>query len=79
MVSRYVAALAGFGPRDVTSWRRSTCLAFAGASVPFQFIPLVVAATRKMREAGAVASVERELERTHERFGIPGSPVRVRV
>jgi predicted metal-dependent phosphoesterase TrpH len=50
VVGRYVAALAGGGPRDVTSWRRAACLAFAGASVPFQFVPLVIAASRKAAE-----------------------------
>ena len=40
VVARYVAALAGFGPQDVRSWRRAACLAFAAVSLPCQFTPL---------------------------------------
>jgi hypothetical protein len=56
VVGAYMAALAGFGPRDVRSWRRAGCLAFAAASIPFQFVPLAVAAARKLAE-------RREVER----------------
>jgi len=50
VVARYVAALIGFGPRDLPVWRRSACLAFAAVSAPFQFVPLVIAANGKARE-----------------------------
>jgi predicted metal-dependent phosphoesterase TrpH len=50
VVRSYVAALAGFGPRDVRSWRRAACLAFSAAALPMQFLPLAVAASRKGRE-----------------------------
>ena len=53
VVGSYVGALLGFGPRDVTSWRRPACLAFSAASLPLQFIPLVVAAARKYAERRA--------------------------
>jgi predicted metal-dependent phosphoesterase TrpH len=50
VVGSYLAALAGFGPPDVRSWRRAACLAFSAASLPFQFTPLAVAAARKLAE-----------------------------
>ena len=56
VVGAYVAALAGFGPPDLTSWRRAACLTFAAVSIPFQFAPLAVAAVRKLAE-------RREVER----------------
>jgi predicted metal-dependent phosphoesterase TrpH len=54
VVGSYVAALAGAGPRDVTSWRRAGCLAFSAVSLPLQFVPFVVAAARKHAERRAV-------------------------
>jgi PHP domain-containing protein len=54
VIASYVAALAGFGPQDVTSWRRAACLAFAAVSLPFQFIPLVIAARSKAGERRAI-------------------------
>ena len=50
VVAAYVAALLGFGPPDLRSWRRAACLAFSVASLPAQFMPLVVAAGRKAQE-----------------------------
>jgi predicted metal-dependent phosphoesterase TrpH len=63
VVLRYVAALLGFGFRDVTSWRRAGCLAFTAVSVPFQFVPLAVAAARKGEERREVDRVEQEISR----------------
>jgi len=54
VIGSYVAALAGFGPRDVRSWRRAACLAFSAVSLPFQFLPLVIAARSKARERRAI-------------------------
>ena len=54
VIGSYVAALAGFGPRDVRSWRRAACLAFSALSLPFQFLPLVVAARSKAGERRAI-------------------------
>jgi predicted metal-dependent phosphoesterase TrpH len=50
VVASYVAALAGFGPPDVRSWRRAACLAFSAMSLPFQFLPLAIAVARKAQE-----------------------------
>jgi predicted metal-dependent phosphoesterase TrpH len=55
VVARYVAALLGFGPRDLPPWRRGACLAFAAVSLPFQFTPLAIAAAGKARERREVA------------------------
>jgi predicted metal-dependent phosphoesterase TrpH len=50
VIARYVASLAGYGPRDLPPWRRAACLAFAGVSLPFQFVPFTVATIGKARE-----------------------------
>jgi predicted metal-dependent phosphoesterase TrpH len=55
VVAAYVAALAGFGPRDLRSWRRAGCLAFSAVSLPFQFTPLAVACARKLAERREVS------------------------
>lgn len=57
VVARYVAALTGFGPQDVRSWRRAACLSFAAVSLPFQVTPLLVAAARKSAERRIVDDV----------------------
>jgi predicted metal-dependent phosphoesterase TrpH len=54
VIGSYVAALAGFGPRDVRSWRRAACLVFSAVSLPFQFLPLVIAARSKAGERRAI-------------------------
>ena len=54
VIGSYVAALAGFGPRDVRSWRRAACLAFSAVSLPFQFLPLLIAARSKAGERRAI-------------------------
>jgi len=54
VIGSYVAALAGFGPRDVRSWRRAACLTFSAVSLPFQFMPLVIAARSKAGERRAI-------------------------
>jgi len=61
VVASYIAALAGFGPQDVRGWRRAGCLAFSAASLPAQFLPLVLAAARKMRERREVAAARARL------------------
>ena len=55
VIGSYVAALAGFGPRDLPPIRRVACLAFAAVSLPFQFMPVAVAAKAKAGERRAVA------------------------
>ena len=57
VVARYLASLVGFGPRDHRAWRRAGCLAFGAVSLPFQFMPIVVAAAGKSRERRAVEHV----------------------
>jgi predicted metal-dependent phosphoesterase TrpH len=55
VIGRYLGALAGYGPRDLAPWRRTACLAFAGATLPLQFLPLALAFAGKRRERGEVA------------------------
>jgi len=61
VVGSYVASLAGFGPRDLTSWRRAGCLAFAALSMPMQFMPLAVTAARKAAERRSVERAGNQL------------------
>jgi len=63
VVRRYVASLAGFGPRDLGPSKRAACLAFAIVSAPFQFIPLLMAARSKSGEHRAVEALARYLAR----------------
>jgi predicted metal-dependent phosphoesterase TrpH len=55
VIGRYLAALAGHGPRDHAPLRRAACAAFAGATLPFQFLPLAIAMAGKAREGRQVA------------------------
>jgi predicted metal-dependent phosphoesterase TrpH len=55
VIRRYLGSLAGYGPRDLRRWRRAGCVAFAAASLPFQFMPLAIAIAGKARERRAVA------------------------
>jgi predicted metal-dependent phosphoesterase TrpH len=50
VIGRYLGSLAGYGPRDLRPWRHAACLAFAGATLPFQFMPLAIAMAGKARE-----------------------------
>ena len=76
VVSRYIAALAGFGPQDVRSWRRAACLSFAAVSLPFQVTPLLVAAARKSSEARIVRDVTRLRDSVASaRQAEPGAPI----
>jgi predicted metal-dependent phosphoesterase TrpH len=61
VVGRYVGSLAGFGPRDHRGGRHAACLAFAGATLPFQFLPLAVAVAGKARERSEVARASAHL------------------
>jgi predicted metal-dependent phosphoesterase TrpH len=63
VIAAYVAALAGFGPRDLTPVRRAACLAFAAVSLPFQFTPLLVAANSKAGERRAIAQLRTYLSK----------------
>ena len=77
VVSRYIAALAGFGPQDVRSWRRAACLTFAAVSLPFQVTPLLVAAARKSAEGRIVREVASVLAQHHPSVDEPASGARV--
>jgi predicted metal-dependent phosphoesterase TrpH len=57
VIGSYISALVGFGPRDLRPWRRAACLGFVAVSLPFQFIPAVLAATSKAGERQAVAAL----------------------
>jgi len=61
VVGSYVAALVGFGPRDLRGWRKAGCLAFAAVSPPIQFMPWMIAAARKHAERRIVARVGAEI------------------
>lgn len=61
VVFKYMASLAGIGPRDHAGLERLGCAAFSLASLPFQFIPLLVAAIAKSRERRIVATVTGQL------------------
>jgi predicted metal-dependent phosphoesterase TrpH len=50
VIAKYVASLAGFGPRDHRPGRRAACLGFAAVTLPLQFLPLAIATTGKLRE-----------------------------
>ena len=57
VVASYVTSLLGFGPHDLTGWRRAGCLAFAAISPPMQFMPFAIAAVRKHAERRIVSRV----------------------
>lgn len=61
VVFRYMASLAGVGPRDHAGLDRLGCAAFSLFSLPFQFIPLLVAAVTKSRERRSVRRVAEHL------------------
>ena len=63
VVSRYVASLVGFGPRDLGAVKRAACLAFAAVSLPFQFIPFTLAARSKAGERRAIDLLTAYLDR----------------
>lgn len=57
VVLRYIASLAGAGPRDHYGVERVACLAFSALSLPCQFLPLAMAAWSKRHERRAVRQV----------------------
>jgi len=61
VVAKYVASLAGIGRCDLRSWRRAACLAFAAGSLPFQLVPLLMAARSKAGERRAVERLTEHL------------------
>ena len=57
VIFRYICSLAGLIPPDHQGWRRTGCLAFAVASLPFQFIPLALVSRVKWRERRKVRTL----------------------
>jgi predicted metal-dependent phosphoesterase TrpH len=61
VVARYCASLLGAGPCDHGALRRAGCLLFSLVALPAQFLPLVIVASGKRREAREVRRVRHEL------------------
>jgi predicted metal-dependent phosphoesterase TrpH len=57
VIGSYIASLLGFGPRDHTRLHRAGCLLFSAASLPAQFLPLLITCLGKAAE-------DREVRRT---------------
>jgi len=57
VIRSYMGSLAGLGPRDHAGLYRAACLAFAGLSLPFQFLPMAIAMAGKRRENRTVRHV----------------------
>jgi hypothetical protein len=66
VIVRYVASLAGMGPRDHGALHRAACLAFTAMSLPFQFLPLAIALVGKSRELRTVGQVSGRLSEACE-------------
>jgi predicted metal-dependent phosphoesterase TrpH len=75
VISSYIGSLIGVGPRDHSGWHRAGCVAFSGVSLPFQFVPIVIALSGKRREAATVRAVTVELNAAVARA--PRQPVQV--
>jgi hypothetical protein len=61
VICSFMGSLLGFGPRDHAGLYRAACLAFAGLSLPFQFLPMAIALAGKRRETEAVRTVTPQL------------------
>ncbi len=61
VIASYVGSLCGIGVVDHSALHRACCLAFSIASLPFQFLPVAVAAAGKMRELREVGRVAAQL------------------
>ncbi len=75
VIRSYLGSLIGSGPRDHSGWHRAGCLAFGSVSLPFQFVPMVIALAMKRREAETVRKVTAELHAAVARA--PRQPVQV--
>jgi hypothetical protein len=67
VIGRYVGSLLGMGPQDHGLVARTLCLAFSLASLPFQFIPAVIAHSTVRQQSRVVARVVDELAATLHR------------
>ena len=57
VIFKYMCSLAGLLPPDHEGWRRAGCLAFALASLPFQFIPVALVSRVKWSERQKVRTL----------------------
>lgn len=70
VVLRYVGSLAGYGPADHRGVERLGCGAFSLASLPFQFVPAILALQAKARERRQLARVLAAIGSTPPLVGI---------
>jgi len=61
VIASYVGSLCGIGVVDHSALHRACCLAFSIASLPFQFLPVAIAAAGKMREQREVGRAAAQL------------------
>ncbi len=61
VIARYVGSLLGVGPQDHGPVARSLCLAFSAGSLPFQFIPALIALSTVRRQSRVVGHAIDEL------------------
>jgi predicted metal-dependent phosphoesterase TrpH len=61
VIGAYVASLLGFGPRDHGALHRSGCLLFSAASLPIQFLPILITVAGKHAERREVRRVRAQL------------------
>jgi predicted metal-dependent phosphoesterase TrpH len=57
VIRRYIGSLVGLEQPDHRGWRRAACLGFAVGSLPFQFLPLVIASKGKLHERRKVRAL----------------------
>jgi predicted metal-dependent phosphoesterase TrpH len=72
VIGAYMGSLVGFGPRDHGAIERTLFLLFSVLSLPFQFLPLAIAAAGKRREDQEVRRVSMELAASLEQRGAAG-------
>jgi predicted metal-dependent phosphoesterase TrpH len=61
VIASYIRSLCGIGVVDLSGASRAACLAFSAVSLPFQFLPLVIAATGKVGELREVQHAREHL------------------
>jgi predicted metal-dependent phosphoesterase TrpH len=74
VIGRYVGSLLGVGPQDHGAIARTLCLAFSAGSLPFQFIPALIALSTVRRQSRAVARAIDDLASTFDRHPLKGCP-----
>ena len=61
VIGRYICSLLGILPTDHHGIKRAGCLTFAIASLPFEFLPLLLVSRSKLAERRKVAALEAAL------------------